>query len=174
MDLPTSAQPAIAVAIVQEGQDLRWRVSHGGGPDAWVFLLTPVIAEGRRALARDEAWIDVDPDGAVLVRKVEIPVPRDVDVDDVVHSGAVLMKSGGQEEGRVRLGPEIAIRLPYGASGRRVPVERVLMEVGWVPAQPGIAPPLLDWQGQAFAYVHPEAYPGGQQLTRSAPLDWKR
>jgi hypothetical protein len=174
MDLPMSDQPALAVTIEQEGEDLRWRVAHGGGPDAWVFLLTPVIADGRHALSRDAAWIDVDDDGTVVVRKAEIPVPAGVDVDSVVHSGAVLMKAGGTEEGRMRLDAEVVTRLPYGASGRRVPIDRVVMEVGWVPSLPGITPRLLDWQGQPFAYVHPEAVPGGQRLTRSAPLDWRR
>jgi hypothetical protein len=174
MDLPMSEKPALAVTITQEGQDLRWRVSHGGGPDAWVFLLTPVIADQRKALSREDAWVDVDEDGStVVVRKTEVPAPADVDVDGVVHSGAVLMKPGDTQEGRTRLGAEVALRRAYGPSGRKVAVAKVVVEVGWVPALPTLTPALLDWQGQVFAYVHPEAVPGGQQLTRSAPLDWK-
>lgn len=172
MELPTSEKPALAVTITQEGQDLRWRVSHGGGPDAWVYLLTPVIVEQREALSRDDAWIDVDQDGTVVVRKAEVPPPANADVDDVVRSGAVLMKPGDAQEGRTRLGAEVAVRRPYGASGQKVPVTKVVMEVGWVPALPTLTPKLLDWQGQVFAYVHPSAVPDGQQVTRSAVLDW--
>jgi hypothetical protein len=173
MDLPMSDQPAIAVTIEQQGQDLRWRVSHGGGPDAWVFLLTPTIEDGRQALSLDTPWVDVDEDGTVVLRKAEVPVPPGVDVDTVVHSGAVLLKPGGTQEGRVALGAEVQVRRPYGPSGQRVPVVRVVMEVGWVPSLPTITPALLEWQGLVFAYLHPGAVPGGQQLARSAPLDWK-
>jgi hypothetical protein len=172
MGFGTAEEPALAVTISREKDDLVWQVENVGARDLWVFLLVPSIVDGRRSFAADTAWLEEENDGTLVARKVDTPAPEGIDVDDLVRSGAILMKRGTSRRGRLTLGREVEVRRPYGPSGNRVKMKRVVLEVGWVPFREEAQPELLDWRGQPFAYIFTANEPGGQRFTRSAPLEW--
>lgn len=165
---------AVTVTVSRVGDDLAWQVENVGQADVWAFLLIPTIAEGRLTFAVDSAWLATEGE-TLLVRKVDTPLARrSVASDDEVRAGAVLLKPGEVRRGLVRLGNEVALRHPYEGAGPRVPVTRVVMEVGWVPWREAAQPQRLEWKGQPFAYLDAVGEPGGQRFARSAPLEWAR
>lgn len=176
MGSPRTEEPALAVTISRQGDDLAWQVQNVGKQDVWAFLLVPSVVDGRRSFAVETAWLEEEGEGTLVVRKVDTPVPPGVLVDDAIRSGAILMKPGESKQGRLKLGKEVALRIPYrgGAGGKIVKVQRVIMEVGWVPFRAEAKPRLLQWEGQPFAYLFTPDEPGGQRFARSAPLDWAR
>jgi hypothetical protein len=166
---------AITVTVSRVGDDLAWQVENVSQGDVWAFLLVPTVAGGRLTFAVDSAWLESEGE-TLLVRKADTPLARrrTVASDDDVRAGAVLLKPGEVRRGLVRLGNEVALRHPYEGEGPRVPVTRVVMEVGWVPYREAAPVQRLEWQGQPFAYVFAEDEPGGQRFARSAPLEWAR
>jgi hypothetical protein len=163
----------LEISISQAGDDLRWTVSNRGATPVWAFLLVPSVVEGRLSFAVDSAWLETTPDGTLLVRKVDTPIPKDIDADDRIRSGAVALAPGEQRTGSIRLGREVQTRLPYHADARpRVAVKRVVLEVGWLPVRAEQHAERLTWQGQPFAYLQTEQEPGGQHFSRSSPLTW--
>jgi hypothetical protein len=175
MDVAAAEAAAITVTVSRVGDDLAWQVQNSGQGDVWAFLLVPTIADGRQTFAVDSAWLASEGE-TLLVRKVDTPLAgrRAVASDDDVRTGAVLLKPGEVRRGLVRLGNEVTLRHPYEGEGPRVPVTRVVMEVGWVPWREAAQPQRLEWKGQPFAYLYAEDEPGGQRFARSVPLDWAR
>ncbi|MFO0572393.1 MAG: hypothetical protein U1A78_00200 [Polyangia bacterium] len=169
---PTETVP-LAVEIARETDDLVWKVRNTSDRPVWAFLLVPSLKNGAMSFADDTAWLEQAPDGALLVRKVDTPIPDDVDVDNRIRSGAVLLKPGESRQGRIRLGASVKLRVPYRSSlNRSVDVTRVVFEVGWLPAREGSSPQLLRADGHEFAYLFSEREPGGQHFARSSPLTW--
>lgn len=169
---PTETAP-LAVEITRESDDLVWKVRNTFDRPVWAFLLVPSLKNGAMSFAEDTAWLEPGPDGALLVRKVDTPIPDDVDVDNRIRSGAVLLKPGESHKGRIRLGASVKLRVPYRSSlNRGMDVRRVIFEVGWLPVPEGAAPQLLRADGHEFAYLFPEREPGGQRFVRSAALAW--
>ena len=173
---PTETAPLstpLAVEIARETDDLVWKVRNTSDRPVWAFLLVPSLKNGAMSFADDTAWLEQAPDGALLVRKIDTPIPDDVDVDNRIRSGAVLLKPGESRQGRIRLGASVKLRVPYRSSqSRAVDVSRVIFEVGWLPVREGSAPQLLRADGHEFAYLFSEREPGGQRFARSSPLSW--
>lgn len=162
----------LAVTTSRDGDDLLWEVANVGTTEVGAFLFVPSLAGGRLTFALDTAWIERDADGTIVLRKVNAERPADQFADDV-PSGAVRLKPGDRRTGRVELGREVALRPAYAQGGERVVVDRVVVEVGWVRWPPDPAPEMLDWEGQAFAYLD-VGDDSPQRYSRSAPLDWTR
>jgi len=169
---PSETTP-LTMDLRREGDDLLWKVQNASDQPVWAFLLIPMLKNGAMSFSEDAAWLEAGPDDTLLVRKVDTPIPNDVDADNRLRSGAVLLKPGGSLSGRLRLGAAVKLRVPYRSSQNRVvTVSRVLFEVGWLPYHAETAPKLLTAEGHEFAYVFSEREPGGQRLARSAPLSW--
>jgi hypothetical protein len=162
-------ETVLAVTISRDGDDLRWEVANVGTTEVGAFLLVPSIVDGRLSFGVDTAWIERDDEGTILLRKANAERPED-QFADAVPSGAVRLRPGDRRSGRVTLGGEVALRPAYAAGGGRVTVDRVVLEVGWVgwPLEP---PEMLDWEGQAFAYLD-TGDESPQLYARSAPLVW--
>ena len=101
MGSPRTEEPALAVTISRQGDDLAWQVQNVGKQDVWAFLLVPSIVDGRKSFAVETAWLEEESEGTLVVRKVDTPIPPGVLVDDAIRSGAILMKPGESRQGRL-------------------------------------------------------------------------
>jgi hypothetical protein len=162
---------SLIITIAREQDDLAWRVENGGPGEVWAFLLVPSIVDGRLSFDEDAAWMGQEDDETLVARKVDAAAVPSAALRELVPSGAVRLKPGETRCGRLAVGR--LLEPPPGTDGPEGPrPRRVILEVGWLPAREEIQPTLLDWKGQPFAYLATADEPGGQRLTRSAPLDW--
>lgn len=154
----------------RDGSDLAYQVTNQGAQPVWTFLLVPTTADGKLTFAKDAAWLEREGE-LLIVRKVDTPVPDDVKAERI-SSGAIQLAPGASHGGRIQLGDEVEVRGAYQRTATRLPVSRVVLEVGWLPVREGQARQDLSWEGQPFAYLRPEVEPGGQRLARSPAIAW--
>lgn len=162
----------LAIEVTRDRDELVWRVKNSSSRPIWAYLLVPEVINGALSFAVDSAWLEAE-GGVLLVRKVDTPIPDDIDVDDRIRSGAVLLAPGAVHEGRLRLGDTVRLRVPYrSAKAQPFTVKRVVMEVGWVPVRDEHPKTMLRADGHEFVYLLVEQQPGGQRFARSAELVW--
>jgi len=162
----------LAIDLARDRDELVWRVRNSSARSVWAYLFVPELINGALSFAIDSAWLEAE-DGVLLVRKVDTPLPDDIDADNRIRSGAVLLSAGAAHEGRLRLGDSVRLRVPYrSVKAQAFTVKRVVMEVGWVPVRDEHPKMMLRADGHEFAYVLAEQEPGGQHFARSTELVW--
>jgi len=165
--LPVTPSP-LHVSLTRTAAGVDWQVSNTGEAALWAYLLVPSIVGGRWSFEVDSAWSTAEGDTLVL-QKVEPVIPEDMDAEPV-RSGAVRIDPGQQQTGSLALNSPTRTLDAYRGRGTPASYSQVVLEVGYVADKEGIRP--QNDGTTDFAWIWPQSVPGGQQLVRSAAVDW--
>jgi hypothetical protein len=127
-----------------------------------------------RSPARENAFVEADGGGILLLRKFQLPPP----MDEPIMSGAIALAPGASDSGVVPLGEWFDVHagnfFPQSRT-RQWPgtqrIETVTLEVGFMPRLPTDNPIRPDAHNEFYLFGRVERV--RQELVRSHSLSWR-
>lgn len=164
------AAAAPHVLVNRQGDHIRWVFVNGGAEAVWAYVRVPIIVDGRLEAVDDAAYVVREGDTAVL-RLVDTPVPEGL-LAERVTTGAVRVEPGARVEGSLAAPAQATPEDAYAGvdAAARFSPQRWVVEIGWIPASPGLPGEPLPYRGGTTEAPDSDFAEGGQRLARSPAL----